>query len=160
MSTKLRIKVRADVGRLGLSKMVAGMLSAEASWVMEGEVIIGEDDFLWEGMKAAHELGTEGGEDGWCALSMTMGKQYRYIMQGENDCSQHLLWAPQKLGTFRQQLAAFFPQLDAVEEGCFSHSTKTDATGCWFHPWSSTWLKKVTEAFGSGYFKVLQDKDN
>ena len=40
------IESNADVGRLGLNKMVAGMASVgEASQAMEGEAVSGEDDF-------------------------------------------------------------------------------------------------------------------
>ena len=166
--SKMAIRKGDGAGTRGAFARVSNeSFGSKSAWVVRNllmrasqdmEVYDGEE-FLWEGMRAAHELGTEGNEEGWCTLSTATGKQFRYIVQGENDCSQHLLWAPQKLGVFRQRLAGYFPELDAVEEGCFSHSTKTDATGCWFHPWSGEWLKKVTMAFGMNYFKVLQDKD-
>ena len=39
------VESRADVGRLGLGSIVAGVASAEASQAMEGEAVIEADDF-------------------------------------------------------------------------------------------------------------------
>ena len=48
---------RADVGRLGLGGMVAGVPSIEASKAMEGEAVIGEDGFGGRGGRSRRSGG-------------------------------------------------------------------------------------------------------